>query len=451
VSIFEYILLSRRVVRPEGVGPAAIHVRGGRIADVIPQPRGEAPPALPPGVPVTDAGDSVVLPGLVDTHVHINDPGRADWEGFTTATLAAASGGVTTVLDMPLNSVPPTTDREAFDRKGEAAAGRIRVDVGFWGGLVPGNTAELTPLKAAGVFGYKCFLCPSGVPEFPEVSDHDLMVATERLGETPLLVHAESEGHLRPWSGKPESYSSYLESRPPSAENDAVARMIRLSQASRTPVHVLHLSSADALEPLARAKAGGVRITAETCPHYLTFAAEEIADGATEFKCAPPIRGEKNRERLWQGLADGTIDMVVSDHSPSPPELKKKESGDFSSAWGGISSLGLTLAATWTEGRKRGFGLEHIARWMSGAPAKLAGLSPWKGGIAAGRNADFVVWNPDAEWRIDPERLHVRHKLTPWAGRVLQGVVETTYLKGRKIYERGEFLSTPRGEILLSA
>jgi allantoinase len=227
--------------------------------------------------------------------------------------------------------------------------------------------------------------------------------------------------------------------------------MIHVSAVSRTPVHLLHLSSAEALDSIARAKGEGVRVTAETCPHYLTFAAEEIADGATEFKCSPPIRGRENRERLWQALADGTIDMVVSDHSPSPPEMKNKESGDFSAAWGGISSLGLTLAATWTEARKRGFGVEHLARWMSAAPAKLAGLAPWKGSIAAGRNADFVVWNPDAEWRVEPERLHVRHKLTPWAGRVLQGVVEATYLKGRKIYERGEFLSTPRGEILLSA
>lgn len=452
--MFEYVLRSRRVVRPEGVGPAAILVRGGRIADVFPEAR--ATPSLPlqGDIPVTDVGDSVVMPGLIDTHVHANDPGRSDWEGFETATRAAAAGGVTTLIDMPSHSIPPTTNREALDRKGQAAAGRIRVDVGFWGGLVPGNLAELTPLRAAGVFGYACCLCPSGVPEFPAVTEHDLLLATERLAETPLLVHAESPEKLRPWEGRRDSHASHLASRPRAAENAAVARIVRLSRVSRTPFHILHLSSAEALETVARARAEGAQVTAETCPHYLVFSAEEILDGATEYKCAPPIRERENRERLWQGLADGTIDMVVSGHSPSPPELKKKDSGDsgdFSEAWSGISSLGLTLAATWTAARDRGFGFDDLARWLSAAPAKLAGLSPWKGEIAAGRNADFVVWNPEADWTVEPAKLHLRHKLTPWAGRALKGIVEATYLKGRKIYSRGDFLSTPRGEILLSA
>jgi len=451
LSVFEYILRSRRVVRPEGIGPAAILVRGGRIAEVIPEdPSGEVSRPLS-DLPVTDVGGSVVMPGLVDTHVHVNDPGRAEWEGFETATRAAAAGGVTTLIDMPLNSVPPTTSREAFHEKGEAAAGRLRVDVGFWGGRVPGNLEELTPLRGAGVFGYKCFLCPSGVPEFPEVGEHELLLATERLGDTPLLVHAEWPALLRRWEGRPESYASYLASRPRAAENKAVERVVRLSRESRTPVHILHLSSADALDTIARAKADGVRVTAETCPHYLSFAAEEIAEGATEFKCAPPIRESENRERLWEGLAAGTLDMVVSDHSPSPPELKKRDSGDFAGAWGGVASLGLTLAATWTAASRRGFSLEDLTRWMSAAPAKLAGLSSRKGAIAPGKSADFVVWDPEAEWRIEPEHLHQRHKLTPYAGQVVKGVVEATYLKGRKIYERGEFLSTPRGEILLSA
>ena len=422
-------------------------MRGGRIAEVISRPG----PPLPAGIAVHDVGQSVVMPGLVDTHVHINDPGRAEWEGFETATRAAASGGVTTVLDMPLNSIPPTTDREAFHAKGEAAAGRLRVDVGFWGGVIPGNTAELSPLKAAGIFGFKCFLCPSGVPEFPPVTDHDLLLATENIGDAPLLVHAESPGLLRDGEGNSRDYSSYLASRPRAAEEEAIARIVHLSAVSRTPVHILHLSSAGALEALAKARGEGIRVTAETCPHYLTFASEEIKNGATEFKCSPPIRESENRERLWQGLADGTIDMVVSDHSPSPPALKKRSTGDFHEAWGGISSLGLTLAAVWTAASERGFSVADVARWMSAAPAKLAGLTPWKGSIAAGRNADFVVWNPEEVWRVEPESLHVRHKLTPWAGRVLSGVVETTYLKGRRIYERGEFLSTPRGELLLSA
>ena len=447
----EYILRSRRVVRPEGVGPAAILVRGGRIADVIAERGSGEPAAGPPGITVTDVGDSVVMPGLVDTHVHLNEPGRTEWEGFETATRAAAAGGVTTLVDMPLNSVPPTTNREAFHKKGEAAAGRIRVDVGFWGGLVPENTAELSPLRAAGVFGYKCFLCPSGVPEFPAVTEHDLYAATERLGDTLLLVHAEWPARLRDWQGRPDSYAAYLASRPRAAENEAVARVVRLSRESRTRVHILHLSSAEALDTVAKAKSQGLAVTAETCPHYLCFSAEEVADGATEFKCAPPIRERENRERLWQGLAAGTLDMVVSDHCPSPPELKKRDSGDFAQAWGGISSLGLTLAATWTAASERGFGLEDLTRWLSAAPAKLAGLSPWKGAIAPGKNADFVVWDPETSWRVEPSKLHQRHKLTPYAGRVLKGVVAATYLKGRKIYERGEFLSTPRGEILLSA
>ena len=451
MSVFEFILRSRRVVRPEAVGPADVLVRGGRIADVIPESRpGEAEARLA-GIPVRDVGDSVVMPGLVDTHVHINEPGRTEWEGFETATRAAAAGGVTTLVDMPLNSVPPTTSRKAFHEKGEAAAGRLRVDVGFWGGLIPENTAELSPLRAAGVFGYKCFLCPSGVPEFPAVSMRDLNLGTELLGDTRLLVHAEWPQLLRSWQGRPDSYASYVASRPRAAENEAVARMVRLSRVSRTPVHILHLSSAEALDTVAKAKAEGLAVTAETCPHYLCFSAEEVADGATEFKCAPPIRERENRERLWEGLAAGTLDMVVSDHSPCPPELKKRDSGDFAQAWGGISSLGLTLAATWTAATERGFSLEHLTRWMSTAPATLAGLSSSKGAIAPGKNADFVVWNPEAEWRIEPETLHPRHKLTPYAGRVVKGIVETTYLKGRKIYERGQFLSTPRGEILLSA
>jgi allantoinase len=449
--VFEYVLRSRRVVRPEGVGPAAILVRGGRIADVFPEAR--VTPSLPlqSDIPVTDVGDSVVMPGLVDTHVHIHDPGRADREGFATATGAAAAGGVTTLIDMPSGSVPPTTSRDALDAKCLAAAGRIRVDVGFWGGLVPQNMAELSPLKAVGVFGYKCYLCPSGLPEFPEVSDHDLLLATEKLGEAPLLVHAESGRRLLPYDGKPESHASYLASRPRAAENEAIAKVIRLSRFSRTPIHILHLSSAEALENLSRARQDGVCVTAETCPHYLVFASEEIADGGTEYKCAPPIRERENRERLWQGLADGTIDMIVSDHVPSPPELKKRESGDFREAATGVSSLGLTLSAVWTAARERGFGLSDLSRWLSEAPARLAGLTPWKGAIAAGRNADFVVWNPDERWLVEPSRLRVRHKLTPWAGRELAGVVEATYLKGRKIYDRGQFLSTPRGEILLSA
>ncbi len=442
----EFLLRSRRVVLPDGVVPAVLRIRGGRIAEVL---RGAAGDTAA-DAPVTDVGDSVVMPGLVDTHVHVNEPGRAEWEGFATATRAAAAGGVTTLCDMPLNSVPPTTTRDAFHAKVEAAAGRIRVDVGFWGGLVRDNAAELVPLRAAGVLGFKAFLSPSGVPEFPEVSEEDLRAGMRRLEGSRLLAHAEWPEHLQPWQGDPRSYAGYLATRPRAAEKEAVVRLVRLCRETGAPVHILHLSSADSLETIARARAEGLPVTAETCPHYLFFAAEEIADGATEFKCAPPIRERENRERLWAALGEGVIDMVVSDHSPAPPSLKHRESGDFARARGGISSLGLTLPAVWTAASGRGFSISDVARWMCAAPAKLAGFDPWKGEIAEGKNADLVVWNPDAAWTVDPARLHARHRLTPWAGVKLSGVVLATYLKGEKIYAGGEFLSGPRGEILLA-
>jgi allantoinase len=446
--VTDFILRSRRVVLPEGVGRAALLIQGRRIAQVL---RNGAADVAGGGVPVTDVGDSVVMPGLLDTHVHVNEPGRAEWEGFETATKAAAAGGVTTLIDMPLNSVPPTTTHEAFHSKIQAAAGRIRVDVGFWGGLVPGNAGELAPLRAAGVFGFKAFLSPPGVPEFREVAEEDLRSALPRLAGGTLLVHAEWPAQLAPMVGNPRAYASYLASRRRTAEDEAVERIVHLCREFRVPVHILHLSSAGALETLARARSEGLPVTSETCPHYLFFASEEVPEGATEFKCAPPIRERENRERLWAALGEGVIGMVVSDHSPSPPELKHRESGDFSAAWGGISSLGLTLAAVWTGASERGFALADVARWMCSAPARLSGLALWKGAIAEGLYADLVVWNPEERWTVDPSRLHQRHKLTPYAGRVLKGVVEATYLRGEKIFERGEFPSKPRGEILLSA
>jgi allantoinase len=349
-----------------------------------------------------------------------------------------------------LNSIPPTTTREALHDKADAAAGRLFVDVGFWGGFVGDNGDELLPLAAAGVFGFKAFLSPSGVPEFPEVSEEDLRGAMAGLGNTRLVVHAEWPPHLRPWQGNPRKHAGHLAARPRAAENEAIVRVVRLCRETGTPVHILHLSSAEALETVARAKAEGLPVTAETCPHYLFFAAEEIPDGATEFKCAPPIRERENRERLWAALADGVLDMIVSDHSPAPPELKLCEAGDFARAWGGISSLGLTLAAAWTAASERGYSVADLARWMCAGPANFAGLADGKGTIAVGKNADLVVWNPEARWTVDPARLHTRHPLTPYAGRELKGVVETTYLKGEKIYAGGEVLSEPRGEILLS-
>ena len=393
--MFEYVLRSRRVVRPEGVGPAAILVRGGRIADVFPEGGDTPSPLLPSDIPVTDVGDSVVMPGLVDIHVRVGEPGPGDGKGFGRATRAAAAGGVTTLIDLASDGLP-TTNRGAFDRKGESAAGRLRVDVGFWGALVPGNLAELSPLRAAGVFGYECYLRASGMPEFSEVTDHDLLLATERLGETPLLAHAP--------------------------DKEAVSRIIRISRLSRTPVHVLHSSSADVLETIRRAKADEVRVTAEVSSRDLAFAPEEIPGGAARSG-SPPIEHRQTRERLWEGLSDGTIDVVVSGDRDTTP-----------------GSVGLTLAATWSAASARGFGLDDLSRWLSEAPAKVAGLFPWKGTIAAGRNADFVVWNP--EWKSTAVSTP-----TPWPG---ETPVEATYLKGRKIYERGQLLSSPRGEILLS-
>ena len=377
-----------------------------------------------------------MLPGLVDTHVHINEPGRSEWEGFETATRGAAAGGVTTLVDMPLNSVPATTSVEGFRAKIDAARGKCWVDAGFWGGVVPGNAAEIGPLMREGVLGFKCFLAPSGVEEFPNVTEADLLEALGELDRSGavLLVHAELAALLRPVSGDAQIYRNYLHSRPRAAENEAIALMIRAG--GRTKIHIVHLSSADALPMLRQAG-----MSVETCPHYLTFAAEDVPDGATEFKCAPPIRERENVERLWAALEEGTIGMVVSDHSPCPPSMK---SGDFSSAWGGIASLQLGLAIMWNHVRRRGIAPQRLVEWMSAAPARLAGLANRKGAIAPGLDADIVIWNPAAE----PGELHHRHKLTPYRRQEFPGAVEATFLRGHKIYERGHFAPAPLGAIL---
>jgi len=447
MSSSDFVLRSRRVLTPEGLRSASIAVRGGRIQTVMPHEEGFAGS----GLPVEDAGDAVVFPGLVDSHVHVNDPGRAHWEGFETATMAAAAGGITAIVDMPLNSIPPTTSLSGLREKLDAAAGRISVDVGFWGGVVPGNAEEIGPLRLAGVSGFKCFLAPSGVGEFPEVSDGVLDAAMEKLAglAVPLLVHAEDPARLRPAAGAPRAHASWLASRPPEAEHAAIEKVIAACRRTGARVHVLHLSSAGALDAIRRAKDEGLPVTAETCPHYLTFAAEEVADGATAFKCAPPIRGRENRERLWEGLRSGDIDMVVSDHSPSSPEEKRLDSGDFFQAWGGIASLELTLAATLTGARAREIPIESLGSWMSAAPARLAGLEDSRGRIAAGRDADFVVWDPDAEWIVDPQRMFQRHRITPYAGASLRGRVLATYLRGEKIYETGKLTAAGRGELIL--
>jgi allantoinase len=439
----DLVLRARRMVTPGGEGPGCVAVSGGTIVAVGP------PGGGPDGREVVELGDDVVLlPGLVDTHVHVNDPGRADWEGFRTATAAAAAGGVTTIVDMPLNSLPPTVDPAALAAKRAAAAGRCHVDVGFWGGAIPGNAAQLGPLHGAGVLGFKCFLLPSGVGEFPPLSPAELeadLAIVAALGSQ-MIVHAEDPHVIeRAPAAAGRDYGTFLRSRPGDAEKLAIALVLDLARRTGARVHILHLSSAAASGQIRAARAQGVRVTAETCPHYLVFTAEEVPDGATQFKCCPPIREAANRERLWSGLADGTIDCVVSDHSPCTPDLKRLEDGDFGAAWGGIASLQLGLPAVWTQARERGFGLEHLVRWMGQRPAQIAGLDQ-KGAIERGRDADFCVLAPDETFTVDPARLHHKNPVTPYAGRRLTGVVTGTWLRGRRVHigaPHGQFLARP--------
>ncbi|MEU5399903.1 allantoinase AllB [Streptomyces sp. NPDC005963] len=440
----DLVLRSTRVLTPEAVRPATVAVARGTIVRVLPH---DAP--VPPGVRSEDFGDDVLLPGLVDTHVHVNDPGRSEWEGFATATRAAAAGGITTLLDMPLNSIPPTTTVAHLRTKQRTAHALAHVDVGFWGGAIPDNTADLKELHAAGVFGFKCFLSPSGVEEFPELDEGQFARALAETAalEALLIVHAEDPGVLAaaPQRGG-HRYTDFLASRPRTAENAAIATVIAHARRLDARVHVLHVSSASALPLIAAAKEDGVRITAESCPHFLTLTAEEIPDGATEFKCCPPIREVANRDALWAGLSDGTIDCVVSDHSPCTEGLKSQ---DFATAWGGISSLQLGLPAMWTEARQRGHTLSEVIRWMSAGPAALAGLHR-KGAVAEGKDADFTVFAPDETFTVDPERLHHRNPVTAYAGRTLAGVVRSTWLRGHRI-AIGSTPGPPSGRLLVRA
>ncbi|MER7703185.1 allantoinase AllB [Kitasatospora sp. NPDC097605] len=434
------VIRSRRVVLPDGERPADVLVSGGRIARIA------AHGSLPPdGARLTDLGDTALLPGLVDTHVHVNEPGRTEWEGFATATRAAAAGGVTTIVDMPLNSIPPTTTLAALEAKRKAAEGRAWVDLGFWGGAVPGNLADLEPLHRAGVFGFKSFLVPSGVDEFPHLEPAGLEAALAeqaRLGAL-AVVHAEDPAVLAAAPRQPGvHYRDFLASRPDGAESAAVARLLAAARRTGARVHVLHVSSAAVLPLLRRARAEGVDVTAETCPHYLTLAAEHIPDGGTAFKCCPPIRDEANRDALWEALAAGEFAAVVSDHSPSTPDLKllpeRGGSGDFAAAWGGIASLQLGLPAVWTEARRRGRTLAEVAGWMSAGAARLAGLDGRKGAVAVGRDADLVAFDPGAEFTVHAAELHHHHPVTPYAGRRLTGVVRATWLRGRVVDVAGE-------------
>ena len=447
----DLIVRGRCVVTPEGEGAAAIHIRGGVIAEI------SGFDDVAPGSLIYESRDSVVMPGLVDTHVHINEPGRTEWEGFSTATRAAAAGGITTLIEMPLNSIPATTSVAAFQTKLAATPGNLSVDTGFWGGVVPANTDDLSGLWEAGCFGFKCFLIDSGVKEFASVVESDLRKAMPVLAQigAPLLAHCEVPGPIedaakrRPADASRRAYQTWLESRPRAAENEATKLVLRLGSEFGARIHIVHLSSSDAISQLQKAKATGQPVSVETCPHYLTFTWEEIPDGATQFKCAPPLRERENREKLWASLREGTIDLIATDHSPCPPEMKRQEIGDFLDAWGGIASLQLSLPAVWTEARRRGFSLTHLAKWLCQAPATLAGLAHKKGSIAPGRDADLVIWNPEASFKVDPAQLHHRHKLTPYAGRDLMGIVEATFLRGVKIFERGNFCTAPTGKVLL--
>jgi len=425
---------------------AAVLVEGEKIQAIVPVEQ------APAGAQIQDFGEAAILPGLVDSHVHINDPGRAEWEGFETATRAAAAGGYTMLVDMPLNCLPATSTVAALEAKREAARGRCRVDWAAWGSVVADNQRDIEKLAGAGVLGFKCFLIHPGIDGFTMVTESELRAALPHVARTglPLLVHAELAGPIEAatagladadW----KSYATYLQSRPDEAELSAIRLLLLLCGEYEFRLHIVHLATWQALDELRNARAEGLPVSVETCPHYLHFTAEAIADGATLSKCAPPIRSRENREKLWQGLREGVIDFVATDHSPCPPAMKQLENGNFRTAWGGIASLSMALPVMWTDASGRGFTLRDIARWMAEGPAELAGYSSRKGRIAAGCDADFVVFEPEAEFTVTPERLHYRHAVSPYMGEKLRGVVKATYLRGKRVFAEGEFPGEPTG------
>jgi allantoinase len=441
--------LSRRVVTPHGIEAAAVLFQDGRILDVVPQDQ------LPAETSATDFGDAAILPGLVDSHVHINEPGRTEWEGFRTATRAAAAGGCTLLVDMPLNCLPATTTVAALEAKRKSASGQCRVDWMAWGGVVRDNQEHIEALAAAGVPGFKCFLIHPGIDGFTMVTEQELRAAVPHVARTglPLLVHAELPGPIdaatrqlaeADWN----KYATYLQSRPEEAEVSAIQLMISLCREVHFRLHIVHLATSQALDMLRAAKSEGLPVSVETCPHYLHFSSGKIPDGQTLFKCAPPIRSRENCEKLWQGLREGVIDLVATDHSPCPPEMKRLSEQNFRTAWGGISSLSLALPVMWTEAKGRGFTLADIARWMAEGPARLAGCESRKGRIAKGLDADFAVFEPEAEFIATEDRLSYRHRVSPYVGERLRGVIKATYLRGNCVFSDGEYPGEPGGREL---
>ncbi|XP_049579231.1 allantoinase, mitochondrial isoform X1 [Syngnathus scovelli] len=441
---------TRVLLGNQQVGSAVILIRDGKIHQVLSAE--EFTGDVEPCFQVLDAGDSVVMPGIVDCHVHVNEPGRTSWEGFWTATRAAAAGGVTTIVDMPLNSIPPTTTLANLQVKLREATGKCFVDTAFWGGVIPGNQLELQPMIQAGVAGFKCFLIHSGVDEFPHVSHGDLQAAMEQLRGTGsvLLFHAEKEVQQTSESnGDPQRYDTFLQSRPDIMEVEAIRSVVQLCTEYQVRCHVVHLSSAQALPLILEAKKGGAPLTVETTHHYLNLTAEDVPAGATQFKCCPPIRSAHNQDQLWAALKEGHIDMVVSDHSPCTPDLKKLDLGDFTQAWGGISSLQFGLPLFWSTASQKGFQFGDAVRLLCKNTAQLCGLGQQKGSLEPGYDADLVIWDPEKEFEIKEEGIHHKNKLTPYLGVPLRGVVRSTIVRGQLVYRDGSFSTEPLGKTLL--